>query len=636
MNENLLTRIKNRLKSDHYSMNNEWLRECVEYSVSQHENSSAEEILKFVRDQWHLSDLREINNENGCLPRNLSQQPFITLPEKYILQVEQMYDIATSKYKQLEQIRNIHISEEEISEAEKIEKYEPTKKRMMQLRLTDGLQDIIGIEYSYMPQLNDMLLPGCKVMILGPVKCRKGVLLLEKKNFKGIGGEVDSLLFHNAVENVLARALNLPENPNPYNDDETQPNNVKQEELKVDNLFEDDFEVNFNDLDLIEDSLKDNMSTKDTTKIKIENTNTAIKNVQHSAKGDILDDDDDCLLEMIDESQFVEKKVEQINVTSPYTTLPSEADDIIVINEDVPDTKADILKKPTLPSDRANSTTISFQSGINNKQQASLNLGKRNVPMSPPEVLTVKRGKMGKQTAESSKVLNFSEPKITKFLKPLNTPEDSKASILSNQPIINNFTQPSNTFRETKLTECTKALSSPRESEIIKFGEPFNVPQKTEKSTESQSVPGELEHCEFICTIKNSEFTETTYKTVRARVQHLGKLGKKDSLWSLDGVIGDGTETIEVFFSNQVLQNLIGFSYKEFSVKKKLKKYPEIEQELRTSLRNADQKIQTLDALVLLELSADKKPTVTKITDLTQEQKQILDKKVENFSLKNV
>lgn len=48
---------------------------------------STEEIFQFVKVQWQLSDLREINNQNGCLPPNLSQQKFITLSENYILQV---------------------------------------------------------------------------------------------------------------------------------------------------------------------------------------------------------------------------------------------------------------------------------------------------------------------------------------------------------------------------------------------------------------------------------------------------------------------------------------------------------------------------------------------------------------------
>lgn len=55
--------------------------------------------------------------------------------------------------------------------------------------------------------LQNMLLPGYKVMITGPVACRRGVILLEDGKYKEIGGEVESLLQSNALENVLARAL---------------------------------------------------------------------------------------------------------------------------------------------------------------------------------------------------------------------------------------------------------------------------------------------------------------------------------------------------------------------------------------------------------------------------------------------
>jgi len=44
-------------------------------------------IFEFVEGQWQLSDLREISNENGCLPRNLVQQAHTILTGTYILQV---------------------------------------------------------------------------------------------------------------------------------------------------------------------------------------------------------------------------------------------------------------------------------------------------------------------------------------------------------------------------------------------------------------------------------------------------------------------------------------------------------------------------------------------------------------------
>jgi RecQ-mediated genome instability protein 1 len=45
------------------------------------------------------------------------------------------------------------------------------------------------------------------VLVIGPVECRRGVLLLEQHNLEIIGGEIDSLLIPNATENVLARIL---------------------------------------------------------------------------------------------------------------------------------------------------------------------------------------------------------------------------------------------------------------------------------------------------------------------------------------------------------------------------------------------------------------------------------------------
>lgn len=51
------------------------------------------------------------------------------------------------------------------------------------------------------------LLPGYKIMIIGPVTCRRGIILLEDGKYREVGGEVESLLKLNALENVLARAL---------------------------------------------------------------------------------------------------------------------------------------------------------------------------------------------------------------------------------------------------------------------------------------------------------------------------------------------------------------------------------------------------------------------------------------------
>ncbi|XP_068982486.1 recQ-mediated genome instability protein 1-like isoform X3 [Bombus flavifrons] len=571
MNEDVFRRIKGRLKSEYYSMNNEWLRDCIEFYVNQHENPGPEMILQFVKEQWQLSDLRKINNENGCLPCNLSDQKFIILSGNYILQVEQMYDIATSKYKQLEHIRNTHISKIDLSEAEKMEKWQPPKKRMIQLRLTDGLQDLIGIEYNYISRLNDMLLPGYKVMITGPLKCRKGVLLLEEGKLKGIGGEVDSLLIPNAMENVLARALNLSENPDPYSDNETKSNNIRPQVPQIDEvLFEEDFERGINNANieikrLLSHENEETLIDDDCFQTETEFTSDEVKTDQSCGNEKILDDDD-CFLEMVDEEQFTEASIEQKSIALPFRTLPKEgSDDIIVITDEkaVTDVKYDAFRETrekdsshlNFKSCTAKTDSSISRSKIGKKQKSLLTNGKKRVSTSPRTTIASKKGRMDKQ--------------ITEFIKGVNAPEEPKI-------------------------------------------------------------------CEFIYDINNEIITTTTFKTIRGHVEVLGKLTKQDPSWILQATIADGTGTMEVSFSNKILENLLGFSVREFSLKKKLRKEnPEIEHELRMSFRNAEKEMKALDALLKLELNRDERPTVIEITDLTQEQKEIIDRKVKAFLLEN-
>ncbi|XP_031831640.1 recQ-mediated genome instability protein 1 [Nomia melanderi] len=613
MNDDSFKRIKAKLKSEFYLMNDDWLRDCVEFYVDQHRNPSNEEIVQFVKVQWQLSDLREINNENGSLPPNISQHKFITLSENYILQVEQIYDIATSKYKQLQQIRNTHNIEVDTTEAEKLEKWEPPKKRMMQLKLTDGLQDIIGIEYNCISLFNETLLPGYKIMIIGPIKCRKGVLLLEGSKLKGIGGEVDSLLIRNALENVLARALNIEENPDPYNDNGSESNNNRQdEELQLDNesksnnnkqdeelqlessFFEDDFEINLDEVSKIEHShigdhkqsnanpckienIKENTSVKNNVKkktnynVKIETrkenliTNYVEKKTDNRNNEQNIFDDDDYLLEMIDEEQLVELQPKQ-KIATPFRSLPKEGDDdVIIINEDtIEDIKYKSIQKPIVKTQNilqqssaqytgeTSSSINTFHSKLCDKPSKTSVCsiaGKRPIPMSSPEPVTSKKGKI-----------------------------------------------------DRKITEFTKMPSSPN-----------------------------IKIYDFIYDINNEIITEVIYKTIYGRVEILGKLSKNNSVWILDATIVDGTGKIEVTFSNQVLENLLGFSVQEFSIKKKLKKNPEIEHELRMKFRSAEQRIKTLNDLLELKLDVNKKPMVMKIIDVTQQQKELIDKQLKSF-----
>lgn len=74
------------------------------------------------------------------------------------------------------------------------------------------------MEYSPVPILNTKLSPGLKLQIIGPVRVVNHILLLEPKNVKILGGDVERLLIVNAYENVLLRALNRPTTDTPITD----------------------------------------------------------------------------------------------------------------------------------------------------------------------------------------------------------------------------------------------------------------------------------------------------------------------------------------------------------------------------------------------------------------------------------
>lgn len=71
------------------------------------------------------------------------------------------------------------------------------------------------MEFKPIPALNVTLPPGTKLLITGPVKISKNVMLLGPNNVEVLGGEVDNLLVEYAYENVLLKALGKPINSNP-------------------------------------------------------------------------------------------------------------------------------------------------------------------------------------------------------------------------------------------------------------------------------------------------------------------------------------------------------------------------------------------------------------------------------------
>lgn len=107
---------------------------------------------------------------------------------------------------------------DEVLERNEFKTLQSKKKRTLKLELTDGHKNVCAMEYTAIPSLNTKLLPGSKLQIIGPLQVVNHILLLETKNLKVLGGDVEDLLIVNAYENVLLKALNKPTTQTPIKD----------------------------------------------------------------------------------------------------------------------------------------------------------------------------------------------------------------------------------------------------------------------------------------------------------------------------------------------------------------------------------------------------------------------------------
>lgn len=55
MNENIFRQIKNRLKLEYYLMNDEWLRDCIQFYMNQHKNVNINFNFKNIKFKLYFS-----------------------------------------------------------------------------------------------------------------------------------------------------------------------------------------------------------------------------------------------------------------------------------------------------------------------------------------------------------------------------------------------------------------------------------------------------------------------------------------------------------------------------------------------------------------------------------------------------
>ncbi|MFT7811857.1 recQ-mediated genome instability protein 1 [Arapaima gigas] len=197
----------------HIQVPSSWLEACVRWILEESRGTDMpqSQVNQQALEQWLLTDLRDLSHP--VLPAGISEALKTEVSGFYCLQMDSLLDISQPAYAQLQQWTGKDCSNDGVSAVTQATQrpWEAKPTRMLLLQLTDGVQNLEGMEYEPISSLNTSLRPGTKILLQGSVQCRLGVLLLKPENVKVIGGEVEDLLEQNSQSRVLCRKLGLPE-----------------------------------------------------------------------------------------------------------------------------------------------------------------------------------------------------------------------------------------------------------------------------------------------------------------------------------------------------------------------------------------------------------------------------------------
>ncbi|XP_046969732.1 recQ-mediated genome instability protein 1-like [Vanessa cardui] len=491
----ILNSVRSYMSSNHMIVDQEWLSECVNHLIEN--NFNEDEIKLQTKEQWLLNNLTDVCP--GCLPQNLKSRVKIELNGQYVLQINALVDIGSSAYQQHLKLQKVNT--ENIEATTRFED-KISNHRMIKLYMTDGVQEVTGIEYKPMRNLSLDVIPGSKVLIKGPVECRRGMFLLTENCIELLGGEVEELIVANSQAAILSSKLSLPipqdflpipaptidqtrDRTIPSPDIQMIPTTNSHEQIEPMTNFVED-EIDMEQLAVIEAQYSSAL-TKRRSEDDMANPDKRIKRdpVSSSNNDDYPDDndmffeDEEYLKEL--EAKFDEKENEQFNT--------------------------DFNNRGDRPE----------SNGINNPMTASSN-----------------------NTASTSK--DRSEP-ISRSIRP------------SSEPFV-----------------YIKQINDL--SELERTGKVFKVKAQILKILSKLTV---------------------------------GKEG-----WSLSCTIVDGTATIDVDFSSDVLSKLVGFTPQEMiQMKKQMAKNAQIKDAAVSALQKAKDNLQVLYCII--EITILERPLITQL-----------------------
>lgn len=614
------------------SPDNEWLQQCIAYFKTENPRCSQTELQEFVCQQWLLADLRVI--QSRCFPPNCGEDEMLTLlTGKYSVQVNWVRDIGKSSYSQLrnikdDQSRHNEIDIEEPEEPPEEKNFQPVAAQMLMLEMTDGITTLKGMEYRPIKKFTVPILPGTKMIITGPVECRRGVLLLQEENITILGGEVDSLLDVNSPINVLARSLNLVENsdgsapvsavsvgpPSPVNNRQRNAVPLHSRHTAV---------------------APPTNRYRDTTPLS---PPTALVNhdeeiVNAADFDDNFDEDDELLLQVpeevlnatADEVQTAQTQSTQNGSDEQQSSLSNvaEENEEVVYSENESDEEI-FLDNPMISQQIRRSLSSQFVRS-NVKIQPTVNTTQR------PSV--VSQNNTNRQNINAPKQLHVKKqiPVNNRLSTPLSNSFDKLPTNSSYRLSMPGTSFQSSSQRSSPFQSSTPGTSFQNSSSLFNNSNEFKKPSLFSKSESEKAktiasysetvernssfddnIVNDIDVIETDAVDTNSQVTEEIFGSVQ---KLSSKLRIVQSEWVLTACISDGNRMFDVKFASQVVDEVIGFSAAELEARRfETANNPAVKEKVNAMLQNGQKELSTLCCAMLLEHSRNgDMPTVIKI-----------------------
>lgn len=335
--DSLIHIVRQYLASRYILVDEEWLNDCIEH-FSTNSNTNETEIKRLVEEQWFLNDLKIVCP--GTLPANLKNQHKYILQGNFVVQINSVIDIGTPAYQQYLKLKKVNM--ENVEATTNVEEKIPNH-RMLMLQLTDGVQDISAIEYKPMRNLSCDIKPGFKILLKGPVVCRRGMLLLTENTVELLGGEVEELFESNSLASILHTKLGVNTHPEYSATNQTRISNIitaYPEVLSINNHtseritelpengthqttnFSDD-EIDIDQLEALEPQLIDNCGKRSLNSHDL-NPDKKLKTGNVNRVEDYPEDDDDLIFEDTDYMREIDAQIDakENSLPTPPNTGP--------------------------------------------------------------------------------------------------------------------------------------------------------------------------------------------------------------------------------------------------------------------------------------------------------------------------